>query len=255
MRGSSWCAGAVILFAALAVTGTAGAQQGTDIEYFTCESKNNAHNECRYNSGGIVTVHVNRQMSSSPCTFNQSWGTFDGGVWVDYGCRAEFVVRRPPQTDSYNPRPVGGTLKTINCESKNNAHNVCRLDGFDFRSVHIERQLSSSPCIKGTSWGVSAGENSPPGIWVDRGCRATFAYKPIESPFDPYAGTPHDFELECESLRGEWNHCEVPSIHLARVELIAGNSQCEAYKAWGTDDTGIWVRSTCQGAFRVKYRH
>jgi hypothetical protein len=233
----------------------ATAQQGEAIEYFECASANNGHNECRYNSTGVVTVHVNRQMSKSPCTFNESWGTWDGGVWVDYGCRAEFVVRRPPQTANYNPRPIGGTLKTINCESRGNSYQVCPLDGFDFRSVTIERQLSSTACNRGTTWGVSSGENGPPGIWVDRGCRATFAYKPLGDSHNPYGGTPHDFELPCESLRGEWNHCEVPSAHLARVDLIAGNSECNAYKAWGVDDTGVWVRSNCQGAFRVRYRH
>lgn len=253
-RAKAFVIGGLVL-GALAAAGSVSAQQGEAIEYFECESKNNSHNECRYKSTGMVTVHVNRQISSTPCRFNENWGSFDGGVWVDYGCRAEFVVRRPPQTESYNPRPMGGTLQTIKCESENNSYHVCQLDGFDFQSVEVERQLSSSPCNRGYSWGVSSGENSPPGIWVNKGCRAIFAYKPISDSFRPYGGTPHDFELPCESLRGAWNHCEVPSIHLARVELIAGNDECHAYKAWGTDDTGIWVRSNCQGAFRVIYRH
>ena len=255
MSRSTWCAGVVIVVAALAVAGTAGAQQGTDIEYFTCESKNNSHNECRYNSSGIVTVHVNRQMSSTPCRFNENWGTFDGGVWVDYGCRAEFVVRRPPQTDNYNPRPVGGTQKYITCESKNNSHNVCRVDGIDSRSVHIERKLSSAPCERGYSWGVSSGENSPPGIWVDNGCRATFSYSTQGGSYQPYGGTTHDFNFDCVSEMSEWRHCNVPDVHLARVELVRGNNQCNEYKAWGVDDTGVWVRSNCMGTFRVIYRH
>jgi hypothetical protein len=124
------------------------------------------------------------------------------------------------------------------------------------RSVHLERKHNSSPCDRGRSWGVSEGENAPPGIWVDRGCRASFTYALRGgSSYTPYGGTPHDFEIPCESLRGVWNHCEVPQIHVARVEIIAGNDACNAYKAWGTDDTGIWVRDNCQGAFRIKYRH
>ena len=250
-----------LVVALVAVAGTAVAQQGDVIETFTCESQNNKHHECRYNATGVVTVHVNRQLSSTRCIFNENWGTFDGGVWVDYGCRAEFVVRRPPgysgQSDyrGYGSRPVGGTMQTITCESEKNAYKMCRVDEINPRSVHIERQLSGSPCTQGVSWGVSEGENAPSGIWVNNGCRATFAYKTKGSSYEPYGGTPHDFNLDCVSEMSEWRHCDVPQIHMARVELVSGNNQCSGYKSWGTDDTGIWVRNNCMATFRVKYHH
>ena len=228
------------------------ARQGQEIETFVCESEDNKHHECRYRSSGAVTVHVKRQMSRSRCVFNDTWGTFDGGVWVDYGCRAEFVVRRPPQDVAH--RPTGGTLSTVKCESKDESYQQCRVDGINPSSVHIERKLGRSPCERGETWGVSDGENSPPGIWVKQGCRAVFAYSTDRS-FNSYGGTPHDFELPCESIRGAWQHCEVSQVHLARIKLIAGNDACNVYKAWGVDDTGIWVNNNCQGAFRVTYRH
>ena len=261
MRRSSLFLVGALLVVSLTVAGNVAAQQGEAIETFTCESKDNRHNECRYSSSGMVTVHVNRQLSSTRCVFDENWGTFDGGVWVDYGCRAEFVVRRPPgytgQSDyyGYGSRPVGGTMQTVTCESQNNAYKVCTVRGFDFSSVHLERKLSSAPCTRGVSWGVSSGENAPPGIWVDKGCRATFAYTTEGGSYQPYGGTPHDFNLDCISEMSEWRHCEVPQIYLARVELVSGNNQCNAYKAWGTDDTGIWVRNNCMGTFRVRYRH
>jgi hypothetical protein len=37
------------------------------------------------------------------------------------------------------------------------------------RSVQIQRKLSDSPCIQGSTWGWDR-----QGIWVDRGCRADF---------------------------------------------------------------------------------
>lgn len=235
--------------------GPAFAQEGEVVDMFRCESTGNGHNECRYDARGDVTVHVNRQLSSARCVFDESWGTFDGGVWVDYGCRAEFVVRRPPESrESY--RPVGGTRDTIRCESQGNRQQACRVDNIDISSVTIERRLSSSPCVRGETWGVSDGENSPPGIWVDRGCRATFAFETRGgSRRDDYGGTPHDFELPCESLRGEWQHCNVHHVHQARIELINGTNECNDYKAWGVDDTGIWVRNKCQAAFSVRYRY
>lgn len=219
----------------------------TPVETLVCESRNNGHTECRYSARGLVTVNIRRQLSSTRCVFDQNWGTFDGGVWVDYGCRAEFVVNRPPNA---NPRPVGGTHQTLVCESMDRRRQNCSVPDIDPRSVALERRLSGTPCIEGRNWGATE-----EGIWVTEGCRATFAYTTRGLSFNPYGGTPHDFETECESLRGEWVHCAVDQVHQARVQLIASNDACHAYKAWGVDDTGIWVRSNCQGAFRIQYRH
>lgn len=228
-------------------------QQGEVIETFNCESKDNRHNECRYRSGGIVTVHVKRQLSRVRCVFDESWGTFDGGVWVDNGCRAEFEVRRPPQTGRY--RPMGGSLKTVTCESQDRKLRECPVPGIDAASVQIERKLSSAPCTQGVSWGVMTGDNRFEGIWVNQGCRATFAYATREGSFRPWSDTPHSYDMSCESRKGRWNHCPVEQVNMARVEMITGNNACNAYKSWGVDDTGIWVRDNCQGTFRILYRH
>lgn len=228
-------------------------QQGEVIETFKCESKDKRQNECRYRASGIVTVHVKRQLSSARCVFDESWGTFDGGVWVDYGCRAEFEVRRPPQMG--RRRAIGGTLKTVTCESEERNLRECPVPGIDPSSVKIERKLSSAQCIQGISWGVMAGENQFQGIWVNQGCRATFAYATQGESFQPWGDTTHSYDMTCESRKGRWKHCPVEQVNLARVELIAGNNACNAYKSWGVDDTGIWVRDNCQGTFRIRYRH
>jgi hypothetical protein len=254
MRLTPFLVSAIALCLGLTVTTTALARQGEVVETFNCWSEMGDLIECGYRSSGTVTVHVRREIGRNRCVFNQNWGTYDGGVWVDNGCGAEFEVRRPPTNHAY--RPTGGTLKTVTCESRNRDYNNCRVDGIDARSVHLERRLGKSrKCERGESWGVSDGENAPPGIWVDRGCKAVFAYRTHADAFQPYGGTPHDFELPCESIRGSWEHCEIHDAHLARVSLINGNSACNEYKAWGVDDTGIWVRNNCQGAFRIRYRH
>ena len=253
MRWTKLMMVAVLMAGSLAVAGDVLAQEGTDIETFFCESRDGRHNECRYQATGVVTVHVKKQLSNARCVFNENWGTFDGGVWVDYGCRAEFVVRRPPNTASY--RPVGGGMQTVTCESRDNRYQMCQVSNIDPSSVTLERRHSGAECIRGSSWGVSEGENSPPGIWVSNGCRATFAYTVWQSTYQPYAGTSYDHTVTCISEMGEWRHCEVPQIYMARVEIVSGNEQCQGYKAWGTDDTGIWVRSDCKGDFRVMYRH
>ena len=37
-------------------------------------------------------VDLVAQYSKSPCRFQSTWGYDRGGVWVDRGCAAEFVV-------------------------------------------------------------------------------------------------------------------------------------------------------------------
>ena len=56
----------------------------------TCESKSRARRMC-----GITVEHdvrLDRQLSGSACVEGDSWGWSRDGVWVDGGCRAEFLV-------------------------------------------------------------------------------------------------------------------------------------------------------------------
>lgn len=57
---------------------------------FTCESRNNRTSYCNVPKHGHVEVY--RQLSSSRCTYGQSWGVRGDRVWVENGCRAEFAV-------------------------------------------------------------------------------------------------------------------------------------------------------------------
>ncbi len=57
--------------------------------------------------------------------------------------------------------------QTITCES--HSSNVTRCDVDTRGGVRLVRQISSSDCIQGQSWGT---DNR--GIWVARGCRAQF---------------------------------------------------------------------------------
>lgn len=56
-----------------------------------CESRDGRYNFCR--TGGYADrAQIRRVFSDSGCRLNYSWGMRNGGVWVDNGCRAEFVV-------------------------------------------------------------------------------------------------------------------------------------------------------------------
>lgn len=56
----------------------------------TCESKSRSRRMC----GVSVerSVRLRKQISGSPCVEGQTWGWSRDGVWVNDGCRAEFIV-------------------------------------------------------------------------------------------------------------------------------------------------------------------
>ncbi len=58
---------------------------------------------------------------------------------------------------------------TMNCASNDGRYKYCRVDTQNY--VRLVRQNSGSPCVYGRTWGYDYR-----GIWVDRGCRATFDY-------------------------------------------------------------------------------
>lgn len=58
--------------------------------HITCGSQNYGYNYCRVYTGG--RVRLAHQLSHKPCTEGSTWGYDSQGVWVDKGCRADFIV-------------------------------------------------------------------------------------------------------------------------------------------------------------------
>ena len=169
------------LLGGLAAAGTAqaqpygghdrGHQQGQGI--VRCESVRNRSRECPLNG----QPQLIRQLSGSPCVRGESWGPTRNGVWVSRGCRAEFVAQgrgRPGggwghggwgHGNGNGPGDHRGQLITCNSDK----HRQRRCDADVRRSVRLVRQLSSSACVQGRSWGWDRR-----GVWVSNGCRAQF---------------------------------------------------------------------------------
>lgn len=68
-------------------------------EKIRCESNGGQYRHCTVNTNGNE-VTVAKQLSSARCIINDSWGYDDRGVWVDKGCRAEFLVSSSTTTDT-----------------------------------------------------------------------------------------------------------------------------------------------------------
>lgn len=86
-------------------------------QHITCGSINYGYNYCRIRTDG--RARIAHQISHKPCINGDSWGYDNMGVWVDKGCRADFVVGSPynqqyggnPASNyggGYGIAPVGG---------------------------------------------------------------------------------------------------------------------------------------------------
>ena len=138
----------------------------------TCSSDNGQRVYCSADTRrGVQLVN---QRSGSPCVQGRTWGYDNRGIWVDRGCRAEFVVGRVAgggypgnRPGNGNNRPGNSYSQPVTCSSENGKRNYCRNDTNG--SVRLVRQRSGSRCTQGYSWGTQPGS-----IWVDHGCRADF---------------------------------------------------------------------------------
>jgi hypothetical protein len=59
----------------------------------TCESRDGKRNECSANLRGYRIADV-REISRADCDIGRNFGYDDRGIWVDDGCRAEFIFER-----------------------------------------------------------------------------------------------------------------------------------------------------------------
>jgi hypothetical protein len=223
---------ATLIAASFAASSPAPAQQGYGPPpKITCSSNNGKRNYC--NVGGSYDVRLVRQISGSPCVQGDTWGVDRGGLWVDRGCRAEFIIGRggtPP------PPPA----RIVTCSSNNGKRNYCNVGGsYDVRLV---RQISGSPCIQGNTWGVDRG-----GLWVDRGCRADFSIGRGGPP------PPQDRIVTCSSNNGKRNWCDIGSSRDVRLARQISGSPCIQGSTWGLDNRGLWVDRGCRADFKVRY--
>ena len=207
---------------------------GQSGQRFRCESDNSRQRYCSVDTrGGVQLV---RQLSSTPCLQGRNWDYDRHGVWVSYGCRAEFVAGYGNGGGYY-----GGTVR---CESSDNRSRQCAADTRG--GVRLVRQLSSSPCVEGRSWGYGRD-----GIWVSNGCRAEFqsgAGAGSGWGGGDYAGGQ---TLRCESSNNRQRRCDVRVREGVSLTRQLSSTRCVEGSNWGWDRGGIWVDRGCRAEFRI----
>jgi hypothetical protein len=138
------------------------ARPATAQRSISCSSDDGKRHYCGADTRGGVSM--TRQRSDASCGEGYSWGYDRRGIWVDHGCRADFVVN-----SGYGVQPdeSSGERLTISCSSDDGKRHYCSAD--TRHGVRMFNQRSSARCTEGYSWGYDRR-----GIWVDRGCRADF---------------------------------------------------------------------------------
>ena len=122
-----------------------------------CSSVRNRPAQCQTPFRGRARLVEN--ISNTRCIENQNWGSRQGSVWVNGGCRGRFA-------EGGGWGPQGGY--TVTCASTDGRYHTCAWSPGQGRPVLID-QLSQADCVEGRSWGYRGNQ-----IWVDRGCRARF---------------------------------------------------------------------------------
>ena len=147
-----------------------------------CESNDGGRKYC--GSYANNRVDLDRQISGSPCVQGQTWGVDSRGLWVDRGCRAQFVemgrggggyypppgYRPPPDQGGWRPGPDWDREIRLQCESNDKQYHFCQVDVGARGNAVLVRQLSGSACQQGYSWGWNRA-----GVWVSKGCRGLFS--------------------------------------------------------------------------------
>jgi hypothetical protein len=130
-----------------------------------CESRDGRRHRCAADTLGQITL--GRQLTrNNRCVEGRTWGYDSKGIWVDRGCRAEFLIA--DNNGTYRGRGPSQAMRTLVCESNSSQRSYCRADARF--GVRLTRQISRTNCVLNRNWGSD--EN---GIWVSSGCSAEFS--------------------------------------------------------------------------------
>lgn len=198
-----------------------------------CSSNDRRYNECRTPFRGRARLIEN--ISGTRCVEGRNWGSRQGLVWVDEGCRGRFV----DSGGGWGGNPNYG--KNFRCESEGGRYRECRKPYAGGNTVLV-RQLSSSRCTEGYSWGEKRDI-----VWVSNGCRAEFQTRASGG------GNWGGYSVTCTSRNNQYRTCAWDRSNGSPrlIERISG--RCTERYDWGYDSNrGLWVDNNCSARFGTR---
>ena len=203
-----------------------------------CSSEDGKRHYCSVDTRqGIQLLN---QRSSSPCIQGSTWDFDRKGIWVDNGCRADFVLTSVPLDINHS----------VYCSSDDGKRHYCQIDARD--GVYLIRQRSGSPCTRGSSW-----DFDDHAVWADRGCRADFApglpprAERHESGDDREEDQRERKTIYCASDDGSRNYCPAEIRRGVELARQVSGSPCTKGYSWDYSGDGIWVDHGCRADFAI----
>lgn len=135
-------------------------QPGWNAREVVCSSDKNRYRECRAPFRG--RARITQQISDTTCREGRNWGSRNGMIWVNGGCRARFGDA------GGNGGPGNGYDRQVTCASKDRRFTTCAWN-MGYGRPRLLEQQSDAACREGSSWGFDGR-----GLWVDKGCRGRF---------------------------------------------------------------------------------
>lgn len=138
----------------------------------------------------------------------------------------------------------------VRCESPDGRFRQCAADTRG--GVDLGRQLSSTPCIRGRTWGDDAR-----GIWVNDGCRGEFRIGDRGGDDNGHGGgygggrQGNGRVFRCESDRGRGRECAIDEPGRVRLVRQLSGAACIEGRSWGQNGRGVWVEGACRAEFQV----
>ena len=143
-----------------------------------------------------------------------------------------------PWVDASARSPTAETAEVVRCESEDQRRVQCAMETRS--GVYMIRQLSQTPCIRESDWGVDR-----EGVWVARGCRAEFGVR------GAVAGVSRRI-VRCESRRGGNETCPVTLRgDPVRLHRQLSRLPCRQDESWGVVRNGVWVSRGCKAEFEL----
>lgn len=207
-----------------------------------CESTDNRQRVCTTGWRGATLV---RQLSKAQCIEGRNWGSGNGTVWVNNGCRAEFAQGRGGWAGN------SGAGNVIRCESQDNRERVCNT-GWR-RGATLVRQLSKAQCIEGRNWGQRNGA-----VWVSNGCRAEFSEGRgggwgWGNGNGQWNGGNSNYSVTCNSENNRQRSCAWDRRQGRPVVIQQiSSTRCVEGRNWGVDGNAIWVNGGCRARFGAR---
>jgi hypothetical protein len=196
-----------------------------------CESITGSYTVCPASTAAGVAL--SRQLSMKPCVEESTWG-YDrekNQIWVDDGCRGEFILG--PSVQTAPPPPLHGVVV---CQSLDGKRVECKADTSG--GVQFIRAFNQAECGYRREWGYDRKV-----IWVTNGCRAAFAVRGNARTTVA--------SVTCESVDAARNVCGAEThFGVALVRQIS-ESECVLDQTWGFDRDGIWVSGGCRAQFAL----